>query len=34
MDFGHIPPRNTMINGALTHITYDNGSGTIKYEYK
>ena len=34
MDFGHIPPRNTIINGALTHIKYSNGSGSIEYEYK
>lgn len=34
MDFGHIPPRNTMINGAYTTIKYKNNMGSIKYEYK
>lgn len=34
MDFGHIPPRNTMINGAFTHIKYKDGKGSIEYEYK
>lgn len=32
MDFGHIPPRLTMINGALTTINYKDGKGSIIYE--
>ena len=34
MDFGHIPPRLTMINGAIAHITYQDNKGSIEYEYK
>lgn len=34
MDFGHIPPRLTMVNGALAHIKYQNNKGSIEYEYK
>ena len=34
MDFGHIPPRLTMINGALAHIQFNNNKGSICYEYK
>lgn len=34
MDFGHIPPRLTMINGALTHVKYQDNKGFIEYEYK
>lgn len=34
MDFGHIPPRHTLINGALINIKYKDGTGSISYQYK
>ncbi len=34
MDFGHISPRMTMINGGYAHITSKEGKGSIYFEYK
>ena len=33
-DFGHVPPRMTIINGGYAIITSKNGKGTIKFELK
>lgn len=30
LDLGHVPPRLTLINGALTEITYNNNKGIIR----
>lgn len=34
MDFGHISPRMTMINGGYAIITSKNGKGSIQFTYK
>lgn len=34
MDFGHISPRMTMINGGYATITSKDGKGSIHFEYK
>lgn len=34
MDFGHISPRMTMINGGYAYITFEKGKGSIHFEYK
>lgn len=34
MDFGHIPPRITLINGSYTHIMFKDNIGFIEFEYK
>ncbi len=33
-DFGHVPPRMTIINGAYATITSKDGKGTIRFELK
>ena len=33
-DFGHVPPRLTIINGAYATIVSKEGKGTIKFELK
>lgn len=33
-DIGHVPPRMTIINGALARVTSKNGKGTISFELK
>lgn len=33
-DFGHLPPRMTLINGAYATICYQNGNGSISFEFK
>ncbi len=33
-DFGHVPPRMTIINGAYATIVNKDGKGTIKFELK
>jgi muramoyltetrapeptide carboxypeptidase LdcA involved in peptidoglycan recycling len=30
MDFGHVPPQVTLINGAYAEVEAENGKGTIK----
>lgn len=30
LDFGHVPPRITLINGATCEVNYNNGRGNIK----
>ncbi len=34
MDFGHISPRMTMINGGYAYIHSKDGKGNIRFEYK
>ena len=34
MDFGHISPRMTMINGGYAYITSKDGKGNVRFEYK
>jgi Uncharacterized proteins, homologs of microcin C7 resistance protein MccF len=34
MDFGHLPPRMTIINGSFAHIMFKNNNGSIEFEYK
>lgn len=29
-DIGHIPPKMTIINGSMAHVTCKNGKGAIK----
>src|SRR5699024_2145778 len=29
-DIGHVPPKMTIINGSIAHITCQNGKGTIR----
>lgn len=31
LDFGHVSPRMTIINGAITEIHYQNGKGSISF---
>ena len=33
-DFGHVPPRMTIINGGYAIITSKDGKGTIQFEFK
>ncbi len=34
MDFGHVPPRMTLINGGYIHLHSKDGKGEIQFEYK
>lgn len=34
MDFGHIPPRITIINGSYAHVMLKKNMGSIAFEYK
>lgn len=34
MDFGHVPPRMTLINGAIAHLKYQDEKITLEMEYK
>lgn len=34
LDFGHVSPRMTIINGAITQINYENGKGNIHFFLK
>ena len=31
-DIGHVPPKMTLINGAITEIKCENGKGVIKQQ--
>lgn len=33
-DFGHVPPRMTIINGAIADVKYDNNKGSISFKLK
>lgn len=34
VDIGHLPPQNTLVNGALANVSYKNGTGKITMHFK